>query len=91
MAITHAESGSPLEVVLVLYGAAEAALLWNPLQVALTLRPLSETYSICVATQIDALVASLQVADPRGSHLRELYAEFESTQADGCSAAEVIR
>jgi hypothetical protein len=104
--IDYASSGSPLDVLVGIYGSAQAVLLSSPLQVALTLRALVgdllhirlfrrrrradgsvvvETISQTLAAQVDQLMTSLQPADPRGTRLRELYAEFETTQADGSS------
>jgi hypothetical protein len=104
--IDYAASGSPLDVLVGIYGSAQAVLLSSPLQVALTLHALVgdllhirlfrrrrhadgsvavETIPPTLAAQVDQLMTSLQPADPRGTRLRELYAEFETTQADGSS------
>ena len=110
LAIEEAESGSPLDVLLATYGVAQEVLLWNPLQVALTLRALIgdavhlrffrrrqladgtiavEDLNPGLAAQIDALVGSLQPGEAE-SRLRGLYAEFETTQADGSSLVTQI-
>lgn len=109
--IDYATSGSPLDVVLGIYGGAQTVLLSSPLQVALTLRALAgdllhirlfrrrrradgsvavETINQTLAGQVEQLIGSLQPADPRGTRLRELYAEFETTQADGSSLVTQI-
>lgn len=44
-----------------------------------------ETIDQTLAGQVEQLMTSLQPADTRGARLRELYAEFETLQADGSS------